>query len=423
MNLILNLIITVFIVGYLAIIFEYYIKVNKTASALVMAVFTWVLLFISKGAGPKILEQEVYSYIGDVSQIIFFLLGAMTLVELIDCHNGFKIVTKLIMTNSKKKLLWIVALISFFLSAVLDNLTTTIVMISILRKIIPEAKDRRLLGAIIVIASNAGGAWTPIGDVTTTMLWIKGNVTSLAIMKALFLPSLFSLIVSILLLSGNVKGKFSIDQEKLDSYKIEPGARIVLFLGLAALVFVPFFRYVTKLPPFMGMFIGLGFLWIVTDIMHSKYTSRHHLRVPYVLTKVDISGVLFFLGILLAINSLEISGILKKLAIWLDVHIGNLAVVATFIGFLSSIVDNVPLVAACMGMYDLMSYPPDSYLWQMIAYAAGTGGSILLIGSAAGVALMGLEKVDFIWYTKKVTVTALTGYLAGMALYLILNTV
>ncbi|NGX63092.1 MAG: Na(+)/H(+) antiporter NhaD [Candidatus Anoxychlamydiales bacterium] len=417
------LITLIFIVGYLAIIFEYYIKVNKTASALLMAVLTWVFLFVHQGTLVSVFRMTVQDHIADASQIIFFLIGAMALVELIDSHNGFKMLTKFIAVKSKRKLLWIIAIISFLLSAILDNLTTTIVMISILRKLLPEPKDRRLLGATVVVAANAGGAWTPIGDVTTTMLWIKGNVTALPVMKALFLPSVFSLLVTLVLLGLKLNGNFSINRRKLENSKIEPGAKIVLTLGILALVFVPFFRYLTNLPPFMGMFISLAILWIITDVMHHKYESRHHLRVPFILAKIDISGVLFFLGILLAINSLEMTGILKKLAMFLDVHVGNLAVVATIIGFLSSIVDNVPLVAASMGMYDLATYPPDSALWQMIAYAAGTGGSILLIGSAAGVALMGLEKVDFIWYMKKISIVALTGYLAGMALYLILNAI
>ncbi len=422
MEILLNLILTIFIVGYLAIIFEYYIKVNKTASALLTAVLTWIFLFIAKGGWEGFERGVIQDHISDASQIIFFLLGAMTLVELIDAHNGFKIITNLITTKSKKKLLWIIAIFSFFLSSFLDNLTTTIVMISLLRKLLPDPKDRRLPGGIVVVAANAGGAWTPIGDVTTTMLWIKGNITSLAIMKSLFLPSIFSLIVTVWLLGTQVKGKFEIGS-KAEESKVEPGAKIVLVLGILALIFVPFFRYATGLPPFMGMFIGLGLLWVITDIMHSRYEIRHHLRVPHILAKVDMSGVLFFLGIILAINSLEMVGILKKLAFWLDIHIGNLAVVSTIIGFLSSVVDNVPLVAACMGMYDLSTYPVDSSIWHMIAYTAGTGGSILLIGSAAGVALMGLEKVDFIWYMKKITITALSGYLAGMALYLVLNAI
>lgn len=422
MDMLSNVILGIFIVGYLAIIFEFYIKVNKTASALLMAVLTWSFLFVGKGGMEGFEKGVIQDHIGDASQIIFFLMGAMTLVELIDSHNGFKMVTNLITTRSKKKLYWIIAFFSFFLSSFLDNLTTTIVMISLIRKLIPDKQDRGIVGGIIVVAANAGGAWTPIGDVTTTMLWIKGNITSLAIMKSLFLPSIFSLFVTVWLLTSQVKGKFESLNLKED-LKTEPGAKIVLFLGILALIFVPFFRYVTGLPPFMGMLIGLGALWVITDIMHSRYESRHHLRVPYVLTKVDMSGVLFFLAILLAINSLEMVGILKKTALWLDVHVGNLSVVATIIGFLSSVVDNVPLVAACMGMYDLSAYPPDSSLWHMIAYTAGTGGSILLIGSAAGVALMGLEKIDFIWYTKKITLAVIAGYLSGMALYLVLNAI
>ncbi len=422
MDFINTLIIIVFILGYLAIIFEYYIKVNKTASAILTAAITWVLFFIKVKGWENISYNSLEAHIGDASQIIFFLLGAMTLVELIDTHRGFKIITKLIKTRSKKKILWIIGGIAFFLSAVLDNLTTTIVMISILRKLIPEHKDRMLLGSTAVIAANAGGAWTPIGDVTTTMLWIKGQVTTVPVMKALFLPSVFSIMVTILLLSMKLKGNYKTVEQK-DNVKFEPGAKVVLMLGILALIFVPVFRSVTGLPPFMGMFIGLGLLWVITDLMHHRYDSRKHLRVPYVLTKIDTSGVLFFLAILLAINSLEMLGVLKQLAIWLDIHIGNLAVVATTIGFLSAIVDNVPLVAACTGMYDLAVYPPDSSLWQMIAYSAGTGGSILLIGSAAGVALMGLEKVDFIWYMKKISLVALAGYLAGMALYLVLSAV
>ncbi|MBN2479826.1 MAG: sodium:proton antiporter NhaD [Parachlamydiales bacterium] len=420
MDVLNDFIIFIFIVGYIAVALEYYIKVNKTASAILMAVFTWIFLFVKKGGWQGFGYGEVERHIADASQIIFFLLGAMTLVELIDAHGGFKMINNLIRTKSKKKLIWIIGLISFFISAILDNLTTTIVMVSILRKLIPDVKERRLLGATIVIASNAGGAWTPIGDVTTTMLWIKGQLTTLNIMKSLFLPSFFSFVVAISLLGVKVKGKIQSTVQK--EVIVEPGSKVVFLVGVLALIFVPLFHFLTDLPPFMGMFIGLGILWVITDIMHSKHECRKHLRVPYVLTKIDISGVLFFLAILLAINTLELTGILRQLAFWLDKTIGNLAVVATSIGILSSVVDNVPLVAACIGMYDLITYPPDSILWQMIAYASGTGGSILLIGSAAGVALMGLEKVDFVWYMKKVSIAALTGYLAGMALYLLLHT-
>lgn len=415
------LMIAVFAIGYLAIIFEYYIKVNKTASALLMATVSWGILFGSSGEN---IQQNLYmlgEHVSDVSQIIFFLLGAMTLVEVIDSHKGFKIITDVINTRSKKKMLWLIAFVAFFLSAMLDNLTTTIVMVSLLRKLVPDAKERLLLGSMVVIAANAGGAWTPIGDVTTTMLWINGQVTTIPIMKALFLPSLFSMIVTVLILGLKIKGNYPKLLEANQEYRAEPGAKLVFFSGLGALICVPIFKGVTGLPPFMGMLIGLGGLWLITDILHQRYENRHHLRVPHVLTKIDTSGVLFFLGILLSINALETVGILKNLALFLGEHIENLAVIATSIGIVSAIVDNVPLVAATMGMYDLQTYPPDSAIWQMIAYCAGTGGSILIIGSAAGVALMGMEKVDFVWYMRKISITALCGYLAGMAMYLFLR--
>lgn len=411
----------IFIVGYLAIIFEYNIKVNKTASALLMAVFTWTLLFVY---GQLHLDkvETLGSHVGEVSQIIFFLLGAMTLVELIDSHKGFNIITKMIRTRSKKKLLWIIGVFSFFLSAILDNLTTTVLMVSLLRKLIPDPKERMLLGATVVICANAGGAWTPIGDVTTTMLWISGQVTTLPIMKSLFIPSLFSMIITLLLLGVRLKGDYHVVQDFDDSRK-EPGSKVVFCCGIGGLIFVPIFKGITGLPPFMGMLVSLGLLWLITDIMHHKYENRHHLRVPHVLTKIDTSGILFFLGILLTINSLEAVGVLKNIAIWLESHIHNLPIIATIIGVISAVVDNVPLVAATMGMYDLQVYPPDSSLWQMIAYCAGTGGSILIIGSAAGVALMGMEKIDFIWYLKKISFTALVGYLAGMVMYLFLSAI
>lgn len=411
----------VFVFGYLAIIFEYYIKVNKTASAMIMAVITWSILFIFFGQSPLLKDEIVDETIGRASQVIFFLLSAVTLVELIDSHQGFKIITDFINTRSKRKMLWIVGFLSFIISSVLDNLTTTVVLVSVLRKIIPDQKDRLYLGSVIVIGANAGGAWTPIGDVTTTMLWIKGNISSLKVMKSLFLPSLICLVVSLTILTFQLKGKYSdaIDRKKDTSR--EPGAKLVFFAGIGALVAVPIIRGLTGVPPFMSLLLGLGVLWLITDIMHFKYEERRHLRVPHVLTKIDSAGILFFLGILLCISSLEIIGILKNLALLLDKYISNSAVVATLIGLLSSVVDNVPLVAACMGMYSFQTYPPDSSFWNMIAYAAGTGGSILIIGSAAGVAFMGLEKVDFIWYLKKISLTALAGFLSGMALYLLLS--
>jgi NhaD family Na+/H+ antiporter len=413
--------IIVFISGYMAIIFERYIKVNKTASAIIMAVGTWILLFLRKGRITDISINTLNERVGDVSQIIFFLIGAMTLVEIIDSHKGFKHITDRINTRSKKKMLWVISIFAFFLSAILDNLTTTIIMVSLLKKMMNHNRDRMLYGAAVVIAANAGGAWTPIGDVTTTMLWIKGHVTTLAVMKSLFLPSVFSLVVTVLLLSFQFRGNFSAITKPESKEEAEPGSKLIFWIGVIGLVSVPIFKAITGLPPFMGMLIALGVLWLVTDLIHHPYEERRHLTVPQALTRIDITGVLFFLGILLCINALEMIGLLKQLAMFIDSFTSNWAIIATLIGILSSVVDNVPLVAATMGMYDLQVYPVDSAIWQMIAYCAGTGGSILIIGSAAGVALMGLEKVDFIWYLKKVSLAALAGYLSGMTIYLVLQ--
>lgn len=408
-----------FIIGYLAIIFEAKIRINKTAPALLMAVLTWMFLFLLPQFDHHFLYEQLGEKVNEVCQIIFFLLGAMTIVELIDSHKGFTIVTDLIQTSSKKKLLWILGLFTFFLSAILDNLTTTIVMISLLRKLVPEQKDRLLLGAMVVISANAGGAWTPIGDVTTTMLWINGNITSLNVMKSLFFPSIVSLIVTLLLLSKNLKGSYTKIVKKAHEESPEPGARAIFFTGVLSLIAVPLFKATTGLPPFMGVLIGLGILWVLTDLIHGEEEDRKHLRVPHILTRIDTSGVLFFLGILLCISALDVAGFLKELAQFLDAKIGNLTIIATLIGIISAIIDNVPLVAAGMGMYDLVNYPVDSHFWQLLAYCAGTGGSILIIGSAAGVAFMSLEKIDFMTYFKKAGWIAFLSYLAGIIAYLL----
>lgn len=412
-------IILVFAIGYLAIIFEHSIKINKTASALLMAVLTWMFLFFIQGSALAKNTTLLIEHLGDVSQIIFFLLGAMTLVELIDSHKGFRIITDVIQTSSKRKLLWVMGLVAFFLSAILDNLTTTIVMISLLRKLVSDRDERLALGAMIVIAANAGGAWTPIGDVTTTMLWINGNITSAAVMKSLFLPSFLSLALALVLIGWNLKGRYAHIVQKAHQEEPEPGARVIFWCGVGGLVFVPVFKALTGLPPFMGILIALGALWVITDLMHYKYERRAHLLVPHVLTRIDTSGILFFFGILLCIGSLDAIGILRSLAEFLDRTVGNLAAIATIIGLLSAIVDNVPLVAAGMGMYSLETYPMDSSFWQMLAYCAGTGGSILIIGSAAGVAYMGMEKVSFVWYLRRASLVALISYLFGMGVYLL----
>lgn len=408
------MIIAIFAIGYLAIIFEHNININKTASALLMAVLTWMFLFF---AGPNL--HALGEKVNDVSQIIFFLLGAMTLVEVIDVHKGFKVITDLIQTSSKRKMLWIMGFTTFFLSAVLDNLTTTIVMVSLLRKLVPDAKERMILGAMVVIAANAGGAWTPIGDVTTTMLWINGNITTLSVIKALFLPSVLSLVIALIILGWNLKGIYPHIVQRAHEEEVEPGSRLIFYCGIGALVFVPVFKALTGLPPFMGILIALGVVWLITDLIHSPHESRQHLRLPHILTRVDTSGVLFFLGILLCISALDVAGFLVQLAHFLDNTIGNLSVIVTLIGLISAVIDNVPLVAAGMGMYDMQTYPADSYLWQMLAYCAGTGGSILIVGSAAGVAFMGLEKINFVWYLKRVSLTALVSYLFGVAVFML----
>lgn len=408
-----------FILGYVFIIFEHVVKINKACTALLVAVLCWALFFVAR---PHMIDENIYllmHHIADISQIIFFLIGAMAIVEVIDSHKGFKIVTDFINTHSKRKLLWILGLITFFMSAVLDNLTSTIVMVSLLRKLVPDRQDRMLFGCMVVIAANAGGAWTPIGDVTTTMLWINGQITSFSIMRSLFIPSLVALGVSLSLESFKMERGSSNTlamKSTLPIEEVEPKAKLIFFTGFICLLFVPILKALTGLPPFMGMLIGLSVVWLVTDVIHQK-EGRGHLKMPHILSKIDTSGILFFLGILLAIKSLETIGVLKNTAMFLDRHLPSEAVVANAIGLFSALIDNVPLVAACMGMYDLAIYPVNSQLWEMIAYCAGTGGSILIIGSAAGVALMGLEKVDFIWYFKRISLTALIGYLAGFMVY------
>lgn len=413
------LILLIFIVGYLAIVVEAYLKVNKTAPALLMAVLTWTCLFLIEPSMHLANAHALGEKVNDVCQIIFFLLGAMTIVELIDSHKGFKIITDLIQTNSKKKLLWILGFFAFFLSAILDNLTTTIVIVSLLRKLVPERKERLILGAMVVIAANAGGAWTPIGDVTTTMLWINGNITTINIMKALFFPSLVSLVVALFLLGIGMKGSYPRLVQKAHEEAPAPGARLIFFCGLGALIFVPIFKALTGLPPFMGVLIGLGVLWIITDWLHGEEETRLHLRIPHILTRIDISGILFFLGILLCVSAMEVAGLLAMLADFLNRTIHDITAIATLIGLISAVIDNVPLVAAGMGMYSLDTYPVDSLLWQLLAFCAGTGGSVLVIGSAAGVALMSLEKVDFMWYFRKISWIALLSYLSGIGAYLL----
>ncbi len=408
----LYLLIGLFIIGYVAIILESYVRVNKTAVSVALAGTLWIIYFLAGGVeNPSI---DLSHHLSEVSQVIFFLLGAMTLVELIDSHKGFNTVVRMIHTTSKRRMLVIISFFTFFLSSVLDNLTTTILMISVLRKLVPDRNERLTLNCMVVIAANAGGAWTPIGDVTTTMLWINGRVSTFAVMTKVIIPSLISMFVPLSIFAFFTKGRYTNDLNELFSEDSEPGATLVFTLGILSFLAVPFLKWATGIPPFMGMLIGLAFLWLVTDVIHFKYNNREHLRVPHILTKIDISSILFFMGILLSINALEAVGVLKNIAVWLDSITSNGLIIATFIGLVSAIIDNIPLVAAAIGMYDINNYGMDNPFWMMVAFTAGTGGSLLSVGSAAGVALMGIEKVDFISYMKKATIPALLGYLLGV---------
>jgi Na+/H+ antiporter NhaD/arsenite permease-like protein len=419
-----SLIIGIFCIGYAAIAFEHPLKLNKTASALLTGVLCWTIYAITSSDFATV-ESDLAHHLSDISGILFFLLGAMTIVELIDAHQGFRAITDRITTDNSRTLLWTLAILSFFLSAVLDNLTTSIVMVSLLRKLVQDIQQRKLYAGMVIIAANSGGAWSPIGDVTTTMLWIGGQITPVAIIKSLFLPSLISLIVPVLFLSFRMKGPLiqlptaEVAQEGTASVT---GSNLMLAIGLGSLLFVPIFKTLTHLPPYMGMLFGLGIAWVASEIIHKDKDEedRKMFTVAYALSKIDTSSILFFLGILISIACLESMHILENLALWMNEIIGNLDIIVVAIGIASAVIDNVPLVAASIGMYDLATYPTDSKLWELLAYCAGTGGSILIIGSAAGVAVMGMEKIDFIWYLRKISFLALLGYLAGVFTFLAL---
>lgn len=412
----------IFCIGYLLIVLEHPFRIDKTAPALIMGVFTWAIYILSH-SDYHIVSEQFMHHLGEIASIIFFLLGAMTIVEIIDIHDGFHVIIGKITTRSKVRLLWIISVLTFFLSAILDNLTTAIVMGSLLTKLIKDRNERLTFAGIVIIAANAGGAWSPIGDVTTTMLWIKGQITILPLIETVFLPSVVCLLVPLTVVSFRLKGELQRTQVTT-VYKTTLAERTtILVLGISLLLFVPVFKIVTHLPPFAGMFMGVGILWLVTDIMHVKKQpdEKTPLSVFTALSRVDTASVLFFFGILAAIASLESIGTLHHLAEFLDKTIGNIDVIVIIIGALSAVVDNVPLVAAAQGMYSLDMYPTDDHLWRFIAYAAGTGGSMLIIGSAAGVAIMGILKIDFIWYLRKIGWLAMIGYLGGAATYLLVE--
>lgn len=425
--------IAVFVVGYAAIAFEHPLKINKTAPALLIGAITWAVYILMGGHGPDFQHDVLHhldEHLVEAAQILFFLLGAMTIVEIVDLHDGFDVITSRVTTVKKGKLLVIICILTFFMSAALDNLTTSIVMVSLMRKLVASKEDRMIFLGMVIIAANAGGAWSPIGDVTTTMLWIDGQITAGNIISRLIVPSIVCLAVPLGIMAFRLKGNVErpMDKDKMiDDLVTSPKERnIVFFTGVLGLVSVPVFKTVTHLPPFMGMILALGVLWAVTEVILAKRSAEFTSKFSPInaMRKIDTPSVLFFLGILIAIGSLQATGVLGALAAWLDSSIGNTDLIILSIGLLSSIVDNVPLVAGAMGMYEISDsgiFAQDGYFWEFLAYAAGTGGSALIIGSAAGVAVMGMEHIDFVWYLKKISLYAIIGYFAGAAVFILMN--
>ncbi len=438
--------VTIFIIGYACIALEHPLKINKTATALLLGVLTWAIFSFCNAAFDPSMNHDAWrafisgnlvENLGETAEIVFFLLGAMTIVTLIEDYQGFSIITDKIKTTNKKKLLWILSILTFFLSALLDNMTTAIVMVALLRKLIADKKERWLYAGMVILAANAGGAWSPIGDVTTIMLWIKGEVTTVNIMVKTIIASLVCMAVPVWILGFSLKGEIERPSSQSEGFQVPHNFRVlVLVMGVCALIFVPIFKTITHLPPYLGMLFGLSVLWVTTEILSRKY-SKENAQLPTAvstLEHVDVPTILFFLGILMAVSCLKVAGILGGLAqglndAFLGMHIGDEKVgfflIDLIIGVLSSVVDNVPLVAAVQGMYphegaDVI-FQQNHAFWEFLAYCAGTGGSLLIIGSAAGVAVMGMEKIDFIWYLKKISLLALVGYLAGAAIFILMD--
>jgi Na+/H+ antiporter NhaD/arsenite permease-like protein len=414
-----GLVIIIFVLGYIAIAFEHKIKVDKAASALVTGVVCWLLYFFSE---PSITspESELIHHLGEIAAILFFLMGAMTIVEVVDSHNGFSLITDAIITKSKPKLLILITILTFFLSAILDNLTTSIVMASLCGKLLTDRNDRLWFVSMVIIAANAGGAWSPLGDVTTTMLWIGGQVTAYNIIVKTLLPSIVVAVIPLLIILYRFR-KQKIAGSSVNDNNYTAESKIIFFTGIGLLIFVPVFKTITHMPPFMGMLLALGFIWIVSSIIHlEKHADeRYKYSVARALRKIDTSSILFFLGILLAVSALQSFGILRHMAQFIVKHIENEYVIGTILGLLSAIIDNVPIVAASQGMFSLELYPTDHVFWEFLALSAGTGGSAIIIGSAAGVAIMGIEKINFFWYFKKICWLALVGFFAGLIVYIL----
>ena len=417
--------VVIFIIGYLLITLEHTIHINKSAIALITAVLSWTILVMNPANKDAVLGSLGHHFSG-VAEIVFFLLGAMTIVELIDAHDGFQNITEKIKTTNKTKFIWTISLVTYFLSAVLDNLTSTIVMISIVNKLVKEKTVKWHLLGLVVISSNAGGAWSPIGDVTTTMLWIGHQITPLNIIKETFLASLACMVVPTMIINYRIKGSIILEEKVPINQNVISNAfdrNLVFFIGVSCLLFVPFFKAITELPPYMGMLFSLGIMWVLTELMHHNKVSdeKGNLSVSHALRKIDTPSILFFLGILMSIAALEQVGLLTSLATYFDHQFSDIKIIAIVIGLLSSIVDNVPMVAALQSMYSLDLYPTDHYFWEFLAYTAGTGGSVLIIGSAAGVAVMGIEKIDFFWYLKNISWIALIGFIAGALVFILQN--
>lgn len=449
----LTAIVLVFILGYLTIVFEHPLHLDKTVPALLMGALCWALAAIGFNGGDLAIvdsHEHLWSVVGDHSadasdgfknallhhlgktaEILIFLIGAMTIVEIIDLHRGFEILKNWVKTKNKKKLLWIIGILAFILSAIIDNLTATIVLVTLLRKLIHNRNERLWYAGMVIIAANAGGAWSPIGDVTTTMLWIGGQVTTGGLVTNLVLPSIVCFVVPFVIASmlPVFRGDIAVSESEETEQNRLLSSKTMLFLGLGMIVFVPIFKTLTHLPPYLGMMLSLGVVWLVSEYIHPEEDFTEERKVAFsahkALSRIEMSSILFFLGILMAVAALETIavgnvGALRSVAESLQEAVPNQDVVVVILGFLSAIIDNVPLVAASMGMYDLNVFLADSKLWHFIAYSAGTGGSMLIIGSAAGVAAMGMEKIDFIWYFKKIAWLALVGFLAGAGVFLLL---
>ena len=429
--MITTLMIIVFVLGYIAIALEHPLKIDKAASALIIGGLGWAL-FSFTGINHHDLTHEIQHHLVDIAEILFFLLGAMTIVELIDAHEGFAIITDKITTKKKVALMWILSILTFFFSAALDNLTTSIVMAALLTKLIKDKEDIWLFAGMVILSANAGGAWSPIGDITTIMLWIGGQVTATNIITSIFIPSVVCALVPLIYLTFRLKGNVARPEKiELKEHALDPTTpferNLIIYMGVCGLLFVPFFKTITHLPPYVGMLLSLGILWLTTEIIHKSknHEQKSQLSVIGVLKKVDVPTIYFFLGILLAVASLQSAGQLDIVADYLNKTFnGDVYIINMIIGLLSSIVDNVPLVAGAMGMYDISpmgDFAVDGKFWEFLAYCAGTGGSVLIIGSAAGVAVMGILKIDFIWYLKNISLLALMGYLAGAATYILMQ--